>query len=50
MGEKYEILVVKSEGKRQLERHRCRWENNINMDPKDTECEGVGWILVSQDS
>jgi hypothetical protein len=28
----YRVLVEKIEGKRQLGRHRCRWEDNIKMD------------------
>ena len=35
MGEKrgiYRVLVGKPEGKRPLERPRCRWEDNIKMD------------------
>jgi hypothetical protein len=28
----YRVLVGKSEGKRPLERPRCRWENNFKMD------------------
>ena len=35
MGERrvlYRVLVWKPEGKRQLGRPRCRWENNIKWD------------------
>jgi hypothetical protein len=35
MGEKrgvYRVLVGKPEGRRPLDRHRRRWENNIKMD------------------
>jgi len=28
----YSILIGKAEGKRLLERHRCRWEENIRME------------------
>jgi hypothetical protein len=38
MGEKrnvYRILVGKPKGKKPLERHRCRWEDNIKMDLRD---------------
>jgi hypothetical protein len=31
----YNILVTKHEGKRPLERARCRWENIIAMDLKE---------------
>ena len=30
------IVVGKSEGKRQLRRYKCRWEDNIKMDLKET--------------
>jgi hypothetical protein len=42
MGEKrgaYRILVGRPERKRPLGRPRCRWDNNIKMDPQD-----VGWV------
>jgi hypothetical protein len=32
----YNILVEKPDGKRQLVRHRHRWENNIRMHFKET--------------
>jgi hypothetical protein len=38
MGKKmnaYGILVGKPEGKRPLERHRHRWEDNIKMDLRE---------------
>jgi hypothetical protein len=41
MGEKrgaYRALVGKPEGRRPLERPRCRWEDNIKMDLRE-----VGW-------
>jgi hypothetical protein len=31
----YSILVGKSEGKRQLGRPRCRWEDNIRKDLRE---------------
>jgi len=34
----YRVLVGKPEGKRQLGRHRLRWEENIKMDLQE-----VGW-------
>jgi hypothetical protein len=40
----YKVLIGKSEGKRPLEKSRCRWENGIGMDLKGDwlgEC-GVG--------
>jgi hypothetical protein len=45
----YGILVGKLEGKRILGRHRCRWEDNIKMDLKEVECEGMDWIELAQD-
>jgi hypothetical protein len=41
MGEKrnaYRILMGNPEGKRPVGRHRCRWENNIEMDLRE-----IGW-------
>jgi hypothetical protein len=32
----YRILVEKPEGKRPLGRSRCRWEDNIKMDLRET--------------
>jgi hypothetical protein len=43
LGEKrnaYRILVRKAEGKRPLERHRCRWDSNIKMNLGE-----LGWGL-----
>jgi hypothetical protein len=30
-----------------LQRHR--WEDNIEMDPREVGCDSVGWILLVQD-
>jgi hypothetical protein len=38
----YKILVAKPEGKRQLVRHSCRWEENIIIDLKERGCEDIG--------
>jgi hypothetical protein len=43
----YMILVGKPEGKRQLRRPRCRWEDNIKMDLH--EMGGLYWIGLVQD-
>ena len=39
----------KPEGKRQLERPRRRWEDNIKMDLKEVGCGGMDWIELAQD-
>jgi hypothetical protein len=35
LGNAFNILVEKSEGKKSLGTHRLRWENNIKMDLKE---------------
>ena len=47
--ERRRFLVEKPEGKRQLERPRCRWEDNIKMDLQEMECGGMDWIELAQD-
>jgi hypothetical protein len=37
----YRVLVGKPEGKRQLERPRGRWEDNIKMDLQEVGCGGM---------
>jgi hypothetical protein len=52
MGEKrsaYRMLVRKSEGKRPLGRHRCKWEDNIKMCLREIGWRDVGWIHLAQD-
>jgi hypothetical protein len=47
MGERriaYRILMGNPEGKRQLGRPRCRWEDNIKTYVKEIRWEGVDWI------
>jgi hypothetical protein len=41
--------VGKPEGKRQLERHRRRWEDNIKMDLKEIEWGGMDWVDLAED-
>jgi hypothetical protein len=45
----YRILVVKPDGKRPLGRPRRRWVNNIKMDLRDIEWDGMDWIDLAQD-
>jgi hypothetical protein len=52
MGEKmnaYRILVGKPEGRRPLGRQRRRWVDNIKMDLRNIELDGVDWINLAQD-
>jgi hypothetical protein len=45
----YRMLVGKSEGKRPLRRPRCRWVDNIKMDLREIEWDGMDWIALAQD-
>ena len=45
----YRVVVGKSEGKIQLGRPRCRWEENIKMDLQEVGCGGMDWIELAQD-
>ena len=52
MGEKrgvYRVLVGKPEGRRPLERPRCRWVDNIRMDLQEVGCGYMDWIELAQD-
>jgi hypothetical protein len=52
MGEKrnaYMILVGRPEGKRQLERPRRKRVDNIKINPREIECDGMDWIDLAQD-
>jgi len=40
----YRVLVEKPEGKRPIERHRSRWDDDIKMDLQEVGCGGVDWI------
>jgi hypothetical protein len=47
MGEKrnaYRILVGKPEGRKPLRRPRRRWLDNIKVDLREIEWDGVDWI------
>jgi hypothetical protein len=37
----HRVFVEKPEGKRPIERHRRRWEDNITMDLQEVGCEGM---------
>jgi hypothetical protein len=45
----YRILVEKPEGKRPLGRPRRRWEDNLKMDLREIEWDGMDWIDLAQD-
>jgi hypothetical protein len=45
----YRVLVGKPEGKKPFARYRHRWEDNIEMDFKEIEWEGMDWINLAQD-
>jgi hypothetical protein len=52
MGEKrnaYRILVRKPEGERSLRRPRRRWADNIKIDLREIEWDGVDWVDLAQD-
>jgi hypothetical protein len=42
------ILVGKSEGKIQLGRPKCRWEDNIKMGLREINWSNIEWIHVAQ--
>jgi hypothetical protein len=43
------ILVGKLEGRRPLGRPRHRWVDNIKIDLREIEWDGVDWIDLTQD-
>jgi hypothetical protein len=45
----YNILAGRPEGRRQLGRLRCRWEDNIKMDLGEIGFGVVDWIHLAQD-
>jgi hypothetical protein len=45
----YGVLVGRPEGKRTLGRPRHRWENNIEMDLRETGMDGANLIQLAQD-
>jgi hypothetical protein len=43
----YRLLVEKPQEKRKLGRHRCKWEDNINMDLREIGRGGMtGFIWL----
>jgi hypothetical protein len=44
----YRVLVGKTEGKRPLDRHSRRWEDNIKMDLQEVGCGGMDCIGLAQ--
>ena len=45
----HRVLVGRPEGKRSLEKPRCRWEDNIKMDLQEVGvCRG-DWMELAQD-
>jgi hypothetical protein len=48
-GNAYRLLLRKPERKRPLGGHRLSWEDNINIDLKEIELVGMGWINLAQD-
>jgi len=44
-----QVLVRKPEGKRQLGRPRCKWEDNIKLDLLEVGCLRMEWIDLAQD-
>jgi hypothetical protein len=42
------VSVGKSEGKRPLWRHRCRWEDDIKTHLQEVGCVGMDWIELAQ--
>jgi hypothetical protein len=45
----YRVLVGRPEGKRPLGRPRRRWEDNIDMDLRETGIVGENWIRLAQE-
>jgi hypothetical protein len=43
------MLIFVTTGKRNLERHRRRWEDNIKMDVQEVGCGGKDWIDLAED-
>jgi hypothetical protein len=46
----YRLLVGKAEEERPLGRPKCRWMDNVRMDPAEVGWGDADWIGVAQDS
>ena len=44
----YRVLVGEPEGKRSLERPRCRWEDNIKMDLRKVACDPRDYLDLTE--
>jgi hypothetical protein len=44
----HSVLIWRHEGKKPLGRPSHKWEDNIRMDPKGLEHEGMDWIRKAQ--
>jgi hypothetical protein len=44
----YTIIVGKPEGKRLIQRLRCRWEDNIKIDLREIGWDDMNWIHLAQ--
>jgi hypothetical protein len=45
----YKVLVGRPKGRRPLGRPRCRWEDNIKMDLRETGIDEANWSQLAQD-
>jgi hypothetical protein len=45
----YRVLVGRPEGKRPLSRPRRRWEDNIQLDLRETGIDEANWIRLAQE-
>ena len=45
----YRVLVGIPEGKRPLRKQRHSWEDNIEMDMREVDCDAEDWINLAQD-
>jgi hypothetical protein len=45
----HRLLIGKPEGKRPLGRQRRKWVDNIKMDLREIEWDGMNWVKLAQD-